>query len=398
MRLLFAHDSRFKVDEKGRLFAGGSFSDVVFKRYLDVCDELVVVGRCELISSQDVEGYNPITSKKITFIPMENTNSVLGIFKRPLVQSKIDEIVRDCNGIICRGSALGYMAAKAAERQGKPYLIEVVGCSFDALWNHGSLKGKIYAPYSFLKARKYIRSSQYTLYVTSEFLQKRYPTNGQWISCSNVALNVLDDRVLERRISRIKSKKAQEAIILGTIGAVDVKYKGQQYVIEALAKLKRKGLLNFQYHLVGDGDQRYLKSVARKHGVAEQVKFFGKMTHNEVFEWLDGIDVYVQPSRTEGLPRALVEAMSRGLPCLGSQVGGIPELLEEEFLFSNTRRNVDEIVGLLESFTRELMEKQARRNFEESKKYDKAVLDNRRKWFLKRFCSEVNSKSLAVQE
>ena len=128
------------------------------------------------------------------------------------------------------------------------------------------------------------------------------------------------------------------------------------------------------------------------------MKFFGKMTHNEVFEWLDGIDVYVQPSRTEGLPRALVEAMSRGLPCLGSQVGGIPELLEEEFLFSNTRRNVDEIVGLLESFTRELMEKQARRNFEESKKYDKAVLDNRRKWFLKRFCSEVNSKSLAVQE
>lgn len=388
MRLLFAHDSRFKVDEKGRLFAGGSFSDVVFKRYLDVCDELVVVGRCELIGSQDVEGYNPITLENITFIPMENTNSVLGIFKRPLIQTKIDEIVRDCNGVICRGSALGYMAAKAAKRQGKPYLIEVVGCSFDALWNHGSLIGKFYAPYAFYKARKYVRKSDYTLYVTNEFLQRRYPTNGSWIGCSDVVLTDLaDNEVIESRVSRIQNRVDKEPIVLGTAGAVNVKYKGQQYVIKALAKLKQQGFTSFQYQLVGDGEQGYLRSVAHRCGVTEQVKFLGKMTHQEVFEWLDSIDVYIQPSETEGLPRALVEAMSRGLPCLGSAVGGIPELLDRDFTFS--KGNVNELITLLKGLDELTLEEQAKRNFEESKKYEMNFLDSRRKEFIEKFVTSI---------
>ena len=51
-----------------------------------------------------------------------------------------------------------------------------------------------------------------------------------------------------------------------------------------------------------------------------------------VFNWLDDLDLYLQPSYTEGMPRALLEAMSRGLPCCASAVGGIPDLLPDECL------------------------------------------------------------------
>ena len=45
---------------------------------------------------------------------------------------------------------------------------------------------------------------------------------------------------------------------------------------------------------------------------------------------LDQADLFVLPSYQEGLPRAMIEAMARALPCLGSNAGGIPELLPPE--------------------------------------------------------------------
>ena len=112
------------------------------------------------------------------------------------------------------------------------------------------------------------------------------------------------------------------------------------------------------------------------------------MSHHKVFEWLDTIDIYVQPSNTEGLPRALIEAMSRGLPAFGSNVGGIPELLESQFIFSNRRKKVDEICNILLSFNKDTMKKQARRNYEEVKKYDKEIIEERRKRFFEKFREE----------
>jgi glycosyltransferase involved in cell wall biosynthesis len=98
-----------------------------------------------------------------------------------------------------------------------------------------------------------------------------------------------------------------------------------------------------------------------------------------VFDWLDAIDIYVQPSRQEGLPRALIEAMSRGLPAFGARTGGIPELIDEKFLFSNTRTNIDEICSILRCFLNpKIRKEQALRNFEASTEYDGRFIEERR--------------------
>jgi glycosyltransferase involved in cell wall biosynthesis len=109
--------------------------------------------------------------------------------------------------------------------------------------------------------------------------------------------------------------------------------------------------------------------------------FFGSLPHDEVFDWLDTIDIYVQPSKQEGLPRAQIEAMSRGVPSFGSKAGGIPELLDREFIFNT----VKEICDILLSLDTDTMIEQAKRNFSESKKYDKASIERHRQLFFKDF-------------
>lgn len=386
MRLLFAHDHRFKLDENGQLYAGGSYSNDVFARYLEVFDELVVMGRCEHVNASDCHGYNPITLP-IIFYPVRDTSSLVGLLRNNrTVQAQIRQVVKECHAVISRGGIIGDMAVKAARKECKPWLREVVGCAFDALWYYGNFSGKVYAPVAFFHARKQIRNAGHVIYVTERFLQRRYPTRGKWINCSNVALSPLHEEVLEKRIKKILERSVtNDKLILGTIGALDVKYKGQQSVIEALGALRERGLTHFKYELVGDGDKSYLESVARKHGVIQQVEFLGRMTHDKVFEWLDHIDVFIQPSKTEGLPRALIEAMSRGLPCFGSRVGGIPELLDERCLFGTRRRNVDEIATLLRNLDKSDMVRQAERNFLVSQQYDRELLNKRRRDFLVEF-------------
>lgn len=69
--------------------------------------------------------------------------------------------------------------------------------------------------------------------------------------------------------------------------------------------------------------------------IVNKVKFLGLLDIEDVNKYLEKIDIYIQPSRTEGLSRALVEAMSRGCFCIASKVGGNPELIEEKYLYNN---------------------------------------------------------------
>ena len=81
--------------------------------------------------------------------------------------------------------------------------------------------------------------------------------------------------------------------------------------------------------------------------------------------------------------------MSRGLPSFGAYTGGIPELLSEEFIFSNSYKNIDEICTILKKFDKESMHNQARINFGTSKLYAKEIIEKRRQDF---FCLFVKSK------
>lgn len=392
MKALFAHNIRIKEDNEGKLYTHSSYNDSVWKRYQTISDNISVIARTENQTYDTVEAQNKFekfddNSMNVVYIEDIHRSiiSFFNPFNRISNNEIIEKAVKDNSCIIARlPSYPGFKAIKYAKKNEIPYICEVVACSWDGLWNH-SLKGKVMAPFSFLQLKKVIKSAPYVVYVTNEFLQHRYPTNGKNTNCSNVALKEFDERIIEKRVKKIKSMQSDSKIIIGTTAAVDVRYKGQQYIIKALGKLKKQGITNYEYQIVGGGDQTYLKSISDKYDVSNQVKFLGSMPHNKVFDWLETIDIYTQPSRQEGLPRALIEAMSRGLPTFGARTAGIPELLESEFIFSNTRKNTDEICRILKFINKEAMLKQARRNYEESRKYDKYIIEERRRQFFEEF-------------
>ena len=163
-------------------------------------------------------------------------------------------------------------------------------------------------------------------------------------------------------------------------------------MIEALGKLKEQGNTTFEYHLAGGGESSELRNLAEQFDVVDQVIFDGVLRHDQMFSWFDDLDVYIQPSLVESMPRALIEAMSRGLPALGSIVGGIPELLGEDCIFP--RKDVDAIAKLLARLQPEQMTAMAKNNFYQAKKFQKELLEQKRYEFYSAFAAKVKEKIL----
>jgi glycosyltransferase involved in cell wall biosynthesis len=132
--------------------------------------------------------------------------------------------------------------------------------------------------------------------------------------------------------------------------------------------------------MVGDGKHRpELEEMTRFLSIENSVRFLGQLQAGEpVRSQLDNADLFVLPSLTEGLPRAMIEAMARGLPCIGSTVGGIPELLPDEAMVppNDVLALADKIETMLAS--PEWMHRMAARNLKKAQEYRAEILQARR--------------------
>lgn len=327
-KVVFAHDHRFIVSE-GKFHSRGGLPETVLKRYSEFFGKVSVICRAELA---EPKGIPPIDHADISFLPqidIRKPSNLLSLFS---VARSVSRAVSEADAVIARlPSSLGWLAARAARNQGKPYLVEVVGNAQEASALHGSKLGQFIGRMEHFLTKREVRQARHVIYITEKHLQTVYPTCGTQYVCPNVSV-VVDSslQVFEQQVSY----KGGPELKIGLVGSLDVNYKGHDVAIDVLDRLIRNhGFSNLSLHFAGGGVQDRWIKLARSRGMESNLTFHGSIpAGTSMMAWIDEMTIMLQPSLTEGQGRSIIEAMSRGKPVVASNVGGIPELLNEEWM------------------------------------------------------------------
>jgi glycosyltransferase involved in cell wall biosynthesis len=412
VKLLFFTEVRLCQAADGKYYSENkSFSYQMFQRYLEEFDHLFVVARTASCATKDINEGNRVDHDGVEVLPLPH---YLGLYQYLRVRRHLLRTLRKYIELhpqaaaICRvPGVIGTAAAKYMKMKNRPYGVEVVGDPYD-VFAPGTFNHPLRAVFRHLgvKDLKYVvNASVASIYVTKGYLQKRYPPNDfQFTSfASNVELPYEAFVTMAKRINKTggfttfasdvmlppelyseKSKKLENNLTYSIIalGSLATLYKSPDVAIEAIALLKKKGLF-VKLQWLGDGKYKgEMIERAKQAGLSDQIDFLGNVgSAAEVTSYLDAANLFIIPSRTEGLPRALIEAMARGLPCIGTKVGGIPELLDELALVPVN--NPRSLASKIEAFfmTPGLADAQAERNLKEAQKYAFQILETKRRKF-----------------
>jgi len=319
-----------------------------WKRYLTVFDRVRVVARGTSLA-QIPEGWLRVNSSEILFHVIPDFQGPWQYIRRyPVVQAAIRAALPRDGAVILRAGIIANFLERLLHQESYPYALEVIGDPYD-VFSPGSVDHvlrPLFRWYFTRRLRQQCVRAVGVAYVTKRVLQQRYPARSMSIGVSDVDL--IDDALAARCVATSYSSVefADDFVVdqprkprrtgiprLVTVGPLERMYKGTDVLIDAVGRCVRSGV-EVTLQVVGEGKCKpRLMAQADRLGLGSRITFLGQVTAGEpVRKILDASDLFVLPSRTEGLPRALLEAMARGLPCVASQVGGIPELLPEEDL------------------------------------------------------------------
>jgi phosphatidylinositol alpha-1,6-mannosyltransferase len=229
-------------------------------------------------------------------------------------------------------STTGSVLAPLVERLGKAFALEVMGDP-DDVFAPGVVRHPLrplLRSYYTRKLRRLAASAYGVSYVTESYLQQKYPASSSAVTATYSSIDLTPDAfAADSRPER----PTPSVVNLLSVGTLDQLYKGVDTAIEAVRDLRNRGL-DVRLAHIGDGLYRKtLENMVDRMGLSDHVQFLGRLPAGpSIRAHLDEADIFVMPSRTEGLPKALIEAMARGTPALGTCVGGIPELLGERYL------------------------------------------------------------------
>ena len=300
------------------------------------------------------------------------------LYRLPVVTSALRRAASNTGPFIIRvPSPIGNLLAHQLSAAGRPYAVEVVGDPEDVL-APGVVRHPLRPLLRAIASRQMRRTCANAVaasYVTERWLQRRYPCPGPNYSISSIRLS---DEAFATE-ARSPGRRVEHLVF---VGSLEQMYKGPDILMEAVRALVIEGH-DLRLSIVGEGrHRRELEHSKSAQALGRRVQFLGWVDPGlKLREILDSADVFVLPSRAEGLPRALLEAMARGLPCCSTTVGGIPEVLPAESLVEPN--SAADLAATLKSMigdpNRLLRESQC--NAATARRYSASVLGPRRREF-----------------
>jgi len=306
----------------GRFYTKLAFSYSYWENYLLFFDEVVVVARVEEVDSID-SSYKLVDGKGVSFFSMPYyVGPKEFMFKIHHLIYSAYKAVSASDALILRSGNISNLLWIFSMIKRVSYLREFPGNIKEGIIGYGgrSFINVVLATFLDYLARLQAKFAKANSYV-SEYCRSLYPSDSK----SYVFSSFNCDEIKKKKT--LYSEKLPLKLV--TVGRLEGE-KGHEDLIRSLHLLGNSAALT----VVGDGTKKQaLINLAQELSI--NVTFLGAITdRDELFGLLESSDLFVMPSHTEGMPRALLEAMAIGLPCIGTNVGGIPEVLEKCMLFS----------------------------------------------------------------
>ena len=375
--LLSCDDSIFLND--GRYYAASQEKMDFYQRYLRVFDKLRLVTRCEVDKPMKQERIPLDVDSRIEYVAIpefHGPQQYAKVYFR--VGNVLRHITEGCDAAVLRiPSTIAMRVGKKVMKKGLPYACEVVFDAEDAWRGSKGLNAQIWKKIDD-DMRRMCASADGVSCVTEHYLQQHYFSNKPQSFSSHYSSLALDKTFFGNAKTY---PNHQPFIIAHTSNQVAFNgRKGYNQIIEALKILKEKDVavkVRFAGKDYQDGVTR-LNAYAQQLGVDKMVEFVGFLNRKELDSFLTDADMYVMPTMAEGLPRVIIEAMSKGLPCITTPVSGNPELVSSPFLVDYY--DIQTLAKRIEEFTinSQLYEQTSKENYERSLQYEASVLEKRR--------------------
>jgi glycosyltransferase involved in cell wall biosynthesis len=215
----------------------------------------------------------------------------------------------------------GWATVRLAREAGLPVAVKVHGC--DVLW------GLQQYPDRIARTAEALRGADLVIAVSRD-LARNVADLGVPADRIEVVYNGVDaDRFHPGPKDQARARVGLTGDVPNVlfVGAL-VPVKGLDYLLPACSKLMAGGF-RFRCHVVGSGPLRPdLERQADQLGLKDTVLFHGPKPHDELPDWYRAADLFILPSRSEGVPGVLMEAMACGTPFVASRVGGVPEVAD----------------------------------------------------------------------